>query len=153
MLVKPEKLLAGPRRRWRSPKKVVFYLISHSLYLSVLLSFSASLLWLFNIPPPVFLFPPFDYLMLPRPAASYMHTGMNVHILSHTLKLVLVLYWKLSETREGFQGVFLFFFISLLCWLLRSDLLRPSMKQQSVTVAASSKITIYYSHSNTCQTF
>lgn len=39
---------------------------------------------------------------------------------------------------KGFRDYF-FLLAALLCWLLRSDLLRPSMKQQSVTVAASSK--------------
>lgn len=31
LLVKPEKLLAGPRRRWKSPKKVAFHCSCHSV--------------------------------------------------------------------------------------------------------------------------
>lgn len=44
-----------------------------------------------------------------------------------------------QKPMKGFYGFLFLLLAVLLCWLLRSDLLRPSMKQQSVTVAASSK--------------
>lgn len=101
-------------------------------------SFSALNRVSFYTPP----LPSSDYLMLPH-CACFLHVHGNecAHMFSQIETCAANILLAVRD-HGRFSGSF---FAAPLCWFLR----RPSIKQWSVAFVASSKIPIYYSHSDT----